>query len=41
MSQADFAAVAEAVDAEIEAAVEFAMASPLPQPEDALKNVFA
>lgn len=41
MNQDDFAAVAVEVDQEIEAAVEFALASPLPLPEDALKGVFA
>lgn len=41
MSQADFEAIAGEVDLEIETAVEFALASPLPLPEDALKGVFA
>lgn len=41
MNQTDFEAIAAEVDQEIEAAVEFALASPLPLPEDALKGVFA
>ena len=41
MNQTDFAAIADEVDNEIEAAVDFAISSPLPVPEDALKGVFA
>ena len=40
LNQADFDAIAQKVDEEIEGAVEFAQISPLPQPEDALKGVF-
>ena len=36
-----FVLVAELVNTAIEAAVAFAKASPLPQPEDALQDVFA
>jgi TPP-dependent pyruvate/acetoin dehydrogenase alpha subunit len=41
LNQADFDAIAEQVDQEIEDAIEFAQSSPLPKPEDALKGVFA
>jgi TPP-dependent pyruvate/acetoin dehydrogenase alpha subunit len=38
--QAELDLITKGVDDEIEAAVKFAMASPLPKPEDALEDLF-
>jgi TPP-dependent pyruvate/acetoin dehydrogenase alpha subunit len=38
--QAEFDLITKGIDDEIETAVKYAMASPLPKPEDALEDLF-